>query len=69
MMEWRGGNHIVPVDFRDDGWSDEDDGDPDYGDEPIDTTCQRCHGDGHDPMSDYLLPCPNCGGEGDAWWL
>ena len=43
----------------------------DYQDEygEIDTTCPRCHGDGGDPMSDYLLPCPKCGGEGELWWL
>lgn len=22
-MEWRGGNHIVPADYRDDNWTDE----------------------------------------------
>lgn len=25
--------------------------------------CPRCHGDGMDPWSDYLLPCPLCNGE------
>lgn len=25
--------------------------------------CQRCHGDGRDPYTDYLLPCPLCQGE------
>lgn len=25
--------------------------------------CPRCHGDGCDPMVDYLLPCPLCQGE------
>jgi hypothetical protein len=33
--------------------------DDDY-DEP---ECPRCHGDGRDPWSDYLLPCPVCQGE------
>lgn len=23
--------------------------------------CPRCGGDGGDPMSDYALPCPECG--------
>jgi len=31
----------------------------DYEDE---AECSRCHGDGRDPLSDYLLPCPFCGG-------
>lgn len=25
--------------------------------------CKRCHGDGRDPLCDYLLPCPLCQGE------
>lgn len=25
--------------------------------------CDRCNGDGRDPMTDYLLPCPACQGE------
>lgn len=29
-------------------------------DEPI---CARCLGDGMDPWSDYLFPCPDCQGE------
>jgi hypothetical protein len=28
-----------------------------------DFTCDRCHGDGRDPWTDYLLPCPTCQGE------
>lgn len=28
-----------------------------------DMECERCHGDGMDPLSDYLLPCPLCQGE------
>lgn len=28
-----------------------------------DTDCERCHGDGMDPWSDYLFPCPLCQGE------
>jgi len=24
--------------------------------------CPRCRGDRRDPMTDYLLPCPECGG-------
>jgi len=27
--------------------------------------CDRCNGDGRDPLTDYLLPCPSCNG-GDA---
>jgi len=27
------------------------------------TACGRCSGAGTDPMSDHLLPCPNCQGE------
>lgn len=26
-----------------------------------DGTCGRCGGDGMDPFTDYLLPCPECG--------
>lgn len=24
--------------------------------------CSLCHGDGRDPYTDYLLPCPHCQG-------
>lgn len=34
-------------------------GDPDEYDEE-EPMCQRCHDDGMDPASDYLLPCPQC---------
>ena len=40
--------------------------DYEYGDEDWldpDVVCDRCHGDGMDPMTDYLLPCPACKGE------
>jgi hypothetical protein len=37
-------------------------GDPDEYDEE-DFVCERCRGDGMDPMCDYLLPCPECQGE------
>lgn len=33
------------------------DDDNDYIDE---TGCGHCHGDGLDPMNDYLTPCPSC---------
>lgn len=62
-MEWRGGNHIVPPDYRDDHLPEEEDG------PPQDDICPRCHGDGGDPMCDYLLPCPVCGGDGSRWSL
>jgi hypothetical protein len=26
--------------------------------------CTACDGDGRDPMTDYLLPCEVCGGDG-----
>ncbi len=29
-----------------------------------DRRCQRCDGDGADPLSDFALPCPLCLGEG-----
>ncbi|ARV17514.1 hypothetical protein AEP_00554 [Curvibacter sp. AEP1-3] len=32
----------------------------DYEDD--DKECERCHGDGRDPLNDYLLPCPLCEG-------
>ena len=31
--------------------------------EPDDPMCQHCHGDGMDPMTDYLLPCKLCQGD------
>jgi hypothetical protein len=34
-----------------------------YDDYDDDFTCDRCHGDGRDPWTDYLLPCPACRGE------
>lgn len=36
----------------------EDDFDP-YEEQP----CDRCRGDGMDPWTDYLMPCPDCQGE------
>ena len=30
--------------------------------EADDMECERCHGDGMDPLNDYLLPCPLCQG-------
>lgn len=35
----------------------------DYDDES-DCICPECRGDGGDPMCDYVLPCPECGGMG-----
>lgn len=32
-------------------------------DELDDPECDRCRGDGMDPMCDHLLPCPLCQGE------
>jgi hypothetical protein len=32
-------------------------------DEYEDWECDRCHGDGADPWTDYLMPCPACQGE------
>ncbi|RZJ07661.1 MAG: hypothetical protein EOP39_15770 [Rubrivivax sp.] len=29
-------------------------------------SCELCHGDGRDPYTDYLLPCPHCQGEQTA---
>jgi len=46
------GRHC-PLDVSDDDSSWLDDGD----------WCDRCNGDGRDPMTDYLLPCPACQGE------
>jgi hypothetical protein len=39
--------------------------DDDYADEyyPDEAECPRCDGDGMDPLTDYLLPCPLCQGE------
>jgi hypothetical protein len=38
----------------------EDDYDESFDDEPV---CERCNGEGMDPLCDYLLPCPLCQGE------
>lgn len=35
---------------------------PDCTDDDDDTECPRCHGDGMDPLNDYLLPCHECSG-------
>lgn len=35
-----------------------DDRDEAFDDEPV---CPCCGGDGMDPMTDYALPCPECG--------
>jgi hypothetical protein len=43
--------------MTDDEWySDDEEYDDDF-------VCERCGGDGMDPMCDYLLPCPACQGE------
>lgn len=40
----------------------EDDADDEGG---IDAApCQQCGGDGMDPLNDFVLACPGCGGEG-----
>lgn len=36
-----------------------DDRDEDFDD----WVCDRCHGDGADPWTDYMMPCPACQGE------
>ena len=41
----------------------EPDEDSGYDDEE---PCELCHGDGRDPYTDYLLPCPHCQGEQTA---
>lgn len=35
-----------------------DDRDEEFDEEPV---CPCCAGDGMDPMTDYALPCPECG--------
>lgn len=39
------------------------DWDDDRDEEVDEFVCDWCHGDGRDPMTDYLLPCPACQGE------
>jgi hypothetical protein len=42
-------------------------GTADMDDEPYelrDDVCPICEGMGGDPLNDYVLPCPYCGGEG-----
>jgi hypothetical protein len=39
------------------------DSDDDCGLDDDSSWCDRCHGDGRDPLTDYLLPCPACQGE------
>jgi hypothetical protein len=49
---------------RAEGYFDDLDDDPCEDDDYNDAfTCDRCHGDGRDPWTDYLLPCPACQGE------
>lgn len=31
--------------------------------------CPKCDGSGRDRMSDGLLPCEHCDGEGYEWWM
>jgi hypothetical protein len=53
-MEWRGGNHIVPVDFRDDHL-------PEAEDERMEwDTCFRCGGSGYVQPDGYDAYCPEC---------
>lgn len=42
---------IADYEYGDEDWLD---------DKPV---CERGHGDGMDPMTDYLMPCPACQGE------
>ena len=35
----------------------------DRDDELDEPECPRCHDDGCDPLTDYLMPCPLCQGE------
>jgi hypothetical protein len=42
-----------PVEERDDFYYDD-------ASEPDEPVCAHCHGDGFDPMTDYLLPCWAC---------
>ena len=55
-----GGTEPTPTRTCDDGCNGCDDC-TDYEDDVI--VCERCHGDGTDPMCDGLLPCPECQGE------
>jgi hypothetical protein len=40
------------------GTADMDDVPYEFGDD----VCPYCDGDGGDPLNDYVLPCPECGG-------
>lgn len=42
-------------------WLDTIEPDEDYSDDD-EEPCELCHGDGRDPYTDYLLPCPHCQG-------
>lgn len=33
-----------------------------------DVTCRFCDGTGGDPWNDGITHCPECDGEGYAWW-
>lgn len=35
----------------------------DWPEEWDDDECPHCRGDGRDPYTDYLMPCPYCGGD------
>lgn len=47
-----------------DAWDERDSYFDDYDDEDERQACTACFGDGRDSMSDYLLPCEVCGGDG-----
>lgn len=34
-----------------------------HGDDGGEDDCPRCHGDGTNPLTNYLTPCPECQGE------
>lgn len=52
------GELSVSTDTKADEYHYQDDRDEPCDDDPA---CPCCHGDGMDPMTDYALPCQECG--------
>jgi len=45
------------------------DADLEYDESDEDRICPECGGDGGDPLTDGILPCEHCNGEGYQWWM
>lgn len=59
---WIVGSAVPTCDHGCNGGENCTDYDDDY-DDSDDYVCPRCYGEGMDPWSDYLFPCPECRGD------